>query len=159
MNALEKLSDGYETNEWDYGGKDMNAVRILKDRLRKTGEREELITYSKLVHNVPFSYPTINKGEPFYIEQWNGFERHLIGDVLAYISMDCYSNHKILPNVLVVDSAEVRPSRIFFNWMKKKEVIPNTNEDTINQFWITELISVYDWYTKNRKQRKINETV
>ncbi len=150
MDAIEaKMSEV----DWSYGNKDMNALAILEKRIAETGRSLGLITYTDLVKGVEFHLPNINSGNAYSIKtyDWTGLDRRIIGDFLGYASYRSYKKHGFMISALVVNRDEFRPSWHFFDWMKYLGVLPDLEEDTVMQFWITQINLAHNRLKANRR--------
>lgn len=134
--------------EWDYATTDVTALGELRNRVEDTGRRFQLISYTDLVKGVDFHYPSINGGAPYRINirDWSGLDRRIVGDCLGRISMESYLEAGFMASALVIARLESKPSDIFFEWMKRLGVLPDTREDTVLAFWADQVKRAHHWY-------------
>lgn len=139
--------------QWTWAGKDPVALAELEARIAKVGRNRGVITYSDLARDVIFHLPNVRNGEAFSINiyNWSGFERHLIGEFLGYISMQSYNRHKFMASALVVGTSECEPSFHFYDWMRKLGVLPDTEDATTLAFWGEQLRAAHGYYTGRRR--------
>ncbi len=65
--------------------------------------------------------------------------------------MRSYCANGFMASALVVNRLEYKPSDLFFEWMKRIEVLPNTNEGTVMKFWIDQVNKAHNWYKASRR--------
>lgn len=75
----------------------------------------------------------------------------MVGEFLGYISMRSYCANGFMASALVVNRLEYKPSDLFFEWMKRIEVLPDTNEGTVMKFWIDQVNKAHNWYKAARR--------
>lgn len=138
---------------WVYGDKDPKALAVLEERIADAGSKLGLITYSDLVKGVEFHLPNVRNGEAYQISiyDWTGLNRAILGDFLGYISARSYREAGFMASALAVNRAEYKPSDLFFEWMKKLEVLPDTNQDTVLAFWADQVNKAHNWYKAARR--------
>ena len=141
--------------QWTYAPQDPIAYAELEKRIAEAGKNLSLITYSDLVKGIEFHLPSVNEGSAYYmnISGWTGLDRHIIGDFLGKISCHSYCEHGFMANSLVVNRAEYKPSKIFFDWMEWLNVLPDTKEDTVLKFWAGQVNKAHNWYRSQRKKQ------
>jgi hypothetical protein len=139
--------------QWQYAELDPDAIAELTQRIRDTGKKFGLISYTDLVKGVDFHYPNINSGEAYRINiyDWSGLDRRIIGDCLGFISKESYIEAGFLASALVVARLESKPSDIFFEWMHSLDVLPNLKEDTILAFWSEQVKKAHHWYKYGKR--------
>lgn len=135
-----------------WADKDLNALEILEARIAEVGRNLQMITYSDLVKGVDFHLPNVRGGAAYRvpIHDWSGFDRGMVGEFLGYISTRSYCEHGFMASALVVNRNEYKPSDLFFEWMVRLNVLPDTNESTILQFWIEHVNKAHNWYKAGR---------
>ena len=55
-----------------------------------------------------------------------------------------------MASALVVSRMEYKPSEMFFDWMVKLQVLPDTTEDTVLAFWAEQVNKAHKWYKAGR---------
>jgi hypothetical protein len=78
------------------------------------------------------------------------FDRGMVGEFLGNISTRSYCAHGFMASALVVSRLEYKPSDLFFEWMVRLNVLPNTNQDTVLKFWIEHVNKAHNWYKAGR---------
>ena len=138
---------------WAWADKDPNALAILEERIAETGRNLGMITYSDLVKGVDFHLPNVRNGGAYRvpIHDWSGFDRGMVGEFLGYISMRSYCENDFMASALVVNRLEYKPSDLFFDWMVRLNVLPDTNESTVLKFWIEQVDKAHNWYQAARR--------
>jgi hypothetical protein len=137
---------------WTWADKDPKALEALEQRIAETGRQLAMITYSDLVRGIDFHLPNVRNGEPYRVSiyDWSGFDRGMVGDFLGYISARSYCKHGFMASALVVNRMEYKPSDLFFDWMAKLQVLPDTGEATVLKFWIEQVNKAHTWYKAGR---------
>lgn len=137
---------------WEYGDKDPTAVAILRERIKETGRKFGLISYSDIVKGVEFNFPNMN-GRTYRIDtyDWSGLDRRIIGDCLGYLSMESYLEAGFFCSSLVVARQESKPSDIFFEWMESLGILPNLKETTVLAFWSEQVKKAHQWYKYGKR--------
>jgi hypothetical protein len=150
---MDNLAQKLRAIEWDYADKDLDALGLLRQRIQDTGSRFGLISYSDLVKDIEFHYPNIDDGKTYRINAhgWTGLDRRIIGNCLAYLSMESYLEAGFMANALVIARLESKPSDIFFEWMESLGVLPDHNEDTVLAFWCEQVKKAHQWYAYKRR--------
>ena len=150
---MDQLANTLRAIVWDYADKDLAALAVLRDRIQDTGRNFSLISYTDLVKNIDFHYPNINNGIAYQINLhgWTGLDRKIIGNCLAYLSMESYLEAGFMANALVIARLESKPSDIFFDWMERLEVLPNQDEDTVLAYWCEQVKKAHQWYKYGRR--------
>jgi hypothetical protein len=146
MDAIEKQMN--EIN-WPYAENDPAALAEFKKRIENTGHGEGLISYSELVKGITFHLPNVNKGQPFQIDihEWSILDRAILGEFLGYISMLSYRKAKFMASALAISqSNDQRPSKHFFDWMKRLGILAGRDAD---DFWQEQVRKAYDWFKTN----------
>lgn len=123
------------------------AVDELYARLRQAAKLRRMITYSELVRGIKFECPEI-KSEPFEIVtfDWSGLDRKFIGGTLAQMLSDTILETGCIITSIIVDKNENAPSSILFDWLHRREVIPDLDENTVLSFWIYHVKKTYEWF-------------
>lgn len=139
--------------DWIWADKDPDALAVLEERIAEAGRNLSMITYSDLVKGVDFHLPNVRNGQAYRvpIHDWSGFDRGMVGEFLGYISMRSYCANGFMASALVVNRLEYKPSDLFFEWMKRIEVLPDTNEGTVMKFWIDQVNKAHNWYKAGRR--------
>ena len=142
------IQEQLDAIEWEYGDKDPAAIAELTSRIEEKGRNFGLISYSDLVRGIEFHFPNINGGKAYRIDtyDWSGLDRRIIGDCLGYISWRTYTQAKFMATALVIARLESKPSDLFFEWMERLGVLPNTKEDIVLAFWVTQVKKAHHWY-------------
>lgn len=145
---MDKIAKRLQEIDWEYADKDLSATAELEKRIENTGRNFGLISYTDLVKGIDFHYPNINHGKPYRINiyDWSGLDRRIVGDCLGYISKESYLAHSFMASALVIARLESKPSDIFFEWMESLGVLPNLREDTVLEFWVTQVKKAHHWY-------------
>lgn len=145
---MDVIEQRLRETQYQYADKDPTALGQLRDRVVQTGRRFGLISYTDLVRDVEFHYPNINHGRAHQIRgwEWSGLDRRIVGDCLAYISMESYVEARFMASALVIGRLESRPSDMFFEWMESLGVLPDTREDTVLAFWSDQVRRAHHWY-------------
>jgi hypothetical protein len=135
-----------------WADKDPAALEILEHRIADAGQNLQMITYSDLVKVVDFHLPNVRNSDAYRvpIHDWSGFDRGMVGEFLGYISTRSYCQHGFMASALVVNRLEYKPSELFFEWMVKLDVLPDTNEDSVLKFWIEQVNKAHNWYKAGR---------
>jgi hypothetical protein len=138
---------------WKWADKDPQALAALEEKIAAAGRNLQMITYSDLVKGVEFHLPNVRNGEAYRIpiHNWSGFDRGMLGEFLGYISMRSYCAHGFMASSLAVSRQEYKPSDLFFEWMVRLNVLPNTNEETVLKFWIEQVNKAHNWYKAGRE--------
>ena len=150
---MDKILQRMHAVQWKWATNDSNALAILEQRIAETGKKLQLITYSDLVSGVIFHLPNIRNGQDYQINTyaWSGLDRGIIGEFLAYISVRSYEQSGFMASSLVVSANEFKPSWHFFEWMKKLNVLPDINDDTVLAFWAEQVNRAHKWYKAQQK--------
>jgi hypothetical protein len=147
MDAIEKQMNQIN---WPYAENDPAALAELKKRIEDTGRRGDLIGYSELVKGITFHLPNVNKGQPFQINihDWSILDRAILEEFLGYISMLSYRKAKFMASALAISrkSDYNRPSKHFFDWMKRLGILAGRDAD---DFWQEQVRKAYDWFQSN----------
>jgi hypothetical protein len=135
-----------------WADKDPAALEILENRIAEAGRNLQMITYSDLVKGVDFHLPNVRHGNSYRvpIHDWSGFDRGMVGEFLGHISTRSYCQYGFMASALVVNRLEYKPSDLFFEWMAKLDVLPDTNEGTVLKFWIEHVNKAHNWYRAGR---------
>jgi hypothetical protein len=138
---------------WKWADQDPQALAALEEKIAAAGRNLQMITYSDLVKRVEFHLPNVRNGEAYRIpiHNWSGFDRGMLGEFLGYISMRSYCAHGFMASSLAVSRQEYKPSDLFFEWMVRLNVLPNTNEETVLKFWIERVNKAHNWYKAGRE--------
>lgn len=149
----EKIIRKLNESDWEYAPRDPVALCMLRDRIATTGKKFGLISYSDLVIGVDFHYENIRNGEAYNINvyDWTGLDRRIIGDCLGYISMESYKQAGFMASALVIGRIESKPSDNFFEWMEYLNVLPDTKESTVLEFWSNQVHYAHQWFKYGRK--------
>ncbi len=142
------IQDKLDAVQWSYADKDLSAINELTRRIRETGRKFGLVSYSDLVKGIEFHYPNIDGGASYRIDtyDWSGLDRRIIGDCLGFISWKSYTEAKFMASALVVARWESKPSDIFFEWMEYLGVLPDVKQDTVLEFWSLQVKRAHHWY-------------
>ena len=136
--------------KWSYAENDPDALAELKRSIEDIGRREGWITYSQLVTGVRFHLPNVNNGCPFQIDthEWSILDRAIVGDFLGYISTLSYRKAKFMASALVISKRKEydRPSKHFFDWMKRLGILAGRDPD---DFWQEQVKKAHDWFKSN----------
>jgi hypothetical protein len=65
---------------------------------------------------------------------------------LGKISADSYLEAGFMASALAVTKGEREPSRLFFEWMKELDVLPNLRKDTVLAFWADQVNKAHSHY-------------
>lgn len=144
----EKITCKLNESDWEYAPHDLVALSALRDRIAETGRSFGLISYSDLVKGVDFHYSNIRDGEAYRINirDWTGLDRRIVGDCLGYLSMESYKEAGLMASALVIARLESKPSENFFDWMEHLEVLTDTKESTVLEFWTQQVRLAHQWY-------------
>jgi hypothetical protein len=156
---MDLISTALEAVRWQYADQDLAAIQTLTERIRLTGRKFGLISYTDLVDGVEFRYSSINNGAPHHINvwgEWTGLDRRIIGDCLGYISKSSYLEAGFMASALVIARQESKPSDIFFEWMKDLGVLANLREDTVLAFWSDQVKRAHHWYRYGKQLTSTN---
>jgi len=146
--SREALIQKFHEMEWSFADKDAGALGELERRIADAGKQKKLITYSELARGVEFHLPNIRDGAAYEIRtnEWHGLDRKIIGEFLGLASARSYENAGFMASALVVSGLELKPSDIFFEWMKTLDVLPDLSEMTVLAFWADEVNKAHRWY-------------
>ena len=149
---MDELCRKMQSIDWIWADKDPTALTILEGRIEETGKNLSMITYSDLVKGIDFHLPNVNDGVAYRvtIHNWSGFDRGFVGEFLGYVSMRSYCAHGFMASALAVNKVDFKPSDLFFDWMKRLDVLSDTNENTVLQFWIEQVNKAHNWYKASR---------
>ena len=149
----ERLARRMELLDWKWGDKDPVALQELERRIAEAGRKLSLITYSDLAKNLVFHLPNLRNGAPYRISihNWSGLDREIIGSFLGYISMRSYRKAGFMASALAVNRAEYRPSEHFFRFMRELNILPDSEESTILEFWADQVNRAHKWYRSRRR--------
>ena len=138
---------------WKWADKDPEALAVLEGRIEEAGRSLQMITYSDLVKGVDFHLPNVRNGEAYRvpIHDWSGFDRGMVGEFLGYISTRSYCQYGFMASALVVNRLEYKPSDLFFEWMVRLNVLPDTDDGTVLKFWIEQVNKAHNWYKSGRQ--------
>ena len=150
---MDEIAIKLESTEFEYAPLDPAAVSQLAERIRHTGTKFSLISYSDLVKGIEFHFPNISDGKAYRIDtyDWSGLDRRIIGDCLGFLCKESYSEAGFMCSALVIARLESKPSDIFFEWMKYLDVLPNTSEATVLKFWSQQVQKAHQWYKYGKK--------
>jgi hypothetical protein len=150
---MDEICERMQQVDWVWADKDPDALATLEERIAEAGRNLSMITYSDLVKGVDFHLPNVRNGQAYRvpIHDWSGFDRGMVGEFLGYISMRSYCANGFMASALVVNRLEYKPSDLFFEWMKRIEVLPDTNEGTVMKFWIDQVNKAHNWYKADRR--------
>lgn len=151
---MDLIEEKMRAIQWEYADKDLGALGALRERIEQTGRKNGLISYTDLVTGIPFHYPNINHGAPHYIQvfgEWTGLDRRIIGNCLAYISMESYIEAGFMASALVVARLEAKPSEMFFQWMEELGALPDLSEYAVLKFWTEQVRRAHQWYRYGKK--------
>ena len=145
---MDVLAEKLEQVKWLYGDKDLAAARELEHRIAASARQKGFITYSDLVRDVTFHLPNVANGQPYQIRtsEWSGLDRKILGEMLGYISAKSYVRAGFLATAVVVSRSELKPSDLFFAWMKELNALPDLKEDTVLAFWARHFNEALKWY-------------
>jgi len=148
----DELCKKMRAENWKWADKDPNALAVLEGKIAEVGRNLGMITYSDLVKGVDFHLPNVRNGQAYRvpIHNWSGFDRGMVGEFLGYISMRSYCEHGFMASALVVNRLEYKPSDLFFEWMVRLNVLPDTNEGTVLKYWIEQVNKAHNWYKAGR---------
>ena len=134
--------------KWLYGDKDLAAASELEHRIAASARHRGFITYSELVRDVTFRLPNVANGQPYQIRtsEWSGLDRKILGECLGYSSSRSYLQAGFLATAVVVSQSELKPSDLFFAWMKELNALPDLKEDTVLAFWARQFNEALKWY-------------
>jgi hypothetical protein len=137
--------------EFLYSNEDIDSVIELEERIASYARKRQLITYSQLVEGVTFHFSSIKNGASYTIDiqDWTGIDREIIGNLLGFISTRSYQAHGFMLSALVVNKKESKPSEEFFKWMRRLNVLPNLNDETVFSFWGQQIILVNKYYSNH----------
>lgn len=132
--------------EWKYADNDPAAVAVLRERFTDSARQQQLIHYSDLVEGVEFALPT--RREPYQIDtsEWVGFDRHLIGDYLGYLSSESYRAHGFMISAIAVSKADGTPSKQFFAWARELGLLKKRGQDAALAFWTEQMNRAFDHF-------------
>ncbi|MFL6334105.1 MAG: hypothetical protein ACJ754_12400 [Pyrinomonadaceae bacterium] len=149
----DELCKKMRDENWKWADKDPHALAILEGKIAEVGRTLGMITYSDLVKGVDFHLPNVRNGQAYRvpIHDWSGFDRGMVGEFLGYISMRSYCEHGFMASALVVNRLEYKPSDLFFEWMVRLNVLPETNEGTVLKYWIEQVNKAHNWYKAGRQ--------
>lgn len=147
------ISRKLATLEWTWGDKDPAALAELEKRIAQEGRKRRLITYSELVKDVVFHLPNVRNGAPYRIKtyDWSGLDRAIVGSFLGYISLRSYREAGFMASALVVNSAELKPSRHFFEFMQELAVLTDKDETAVLGFWADQVNKAHRYYRSGRR--------
>lgn len=151
---MDSIAAALQAVQWQYADQDLRAIDVLTGRIRETGRKFGLISYTDLVDGIEFHYRNINNGAPHQISvwgEWTGLDRRIIGDCLGFISRNSYLEAGFMASALVIARQESKPSDIFFEWMRDLGVLPNLREDTVLAFWSEQVKRAHHWYRYGKK--------
>jgi hypothetical protein len=108
--------------KWRFAEDDVESARILERRIADAARNlaDKFITYSDAVEGVTFHPSFAPGGHLIDTHAWRDIDRQLIGDYLGYICSRTFNNVRILASALVVDKAEGRPSKPFFDLLGQR---------------------------------------
>jgi hypothetical protein len=148
---MDPIAEKLKAIEWLYADKDLAAATELEHRIADSARKLGFVTYSHLVKDVTFRLPNVAGGGPYQIRtyDWSGLDRRILGDFLGYISTQSFLKAGFLATALVVSSTELKPSDMFFSWMKDLGALPDLREDTVLAFWSRHFKAGLQWYKAN----------
>jgi hypothetical protein len=148
---MDPLVAKLEAVEWRYGDKDPAAAREFEHRIASCARGKGFITYSEIIRDVTFHLPNVANGQPYQIRasEWSGLDRKILGEFLGYVSARSYVSAGFLATAVVVSSSELKPSDLFFAWMKELDALPDLKEDTVLAFWARHFREALKWYKAN----------
>ena len=129
---------------------DPNALAEMRQRLIEVGRRDELITYSDLVHGITFRLPTVNECRPFMItrDDWTDLNRMILGRFLGYLSAESYRDNDpgFMLSALAVSKETGQPSEGgFFGWARDVGLLEQQGEEAALTFWIEQVRLAQAW--------------
>lgn len=153
MPSRKEILRKLDSIEWDFAPHDLVAARSMAERICRQGRVGGLIPYSNLVSGISFTLPNVNGGMPFLIDTdgFTGINRRILGDLLGFISSASFRAADFWASSLVVSLTEYQPSDVFFNWMEDLNILPDTKEKTVEEYWIAQVSKAEAWYKANPK--------
>ena len=147
---MDKILERFRSIPWRYAPQDSAARAELARRIADAGRREQLISYSDLVRNVPFHLPTLRAQEHrIDTADWQELDRAIIGDFLGYLSMESYERGGFFASALVVGKESRLPGEGFYNLLKELGLIKSSKTDKAAYLWADHVQKAQDWYRTN----------
>ncbi len=145
--ALAKLT----SMSWPYADRDPAALAKLEGRLADVGRREDLISYTDLVHGVTFRLPNVDNGQPFElgVPEWRDVDRDILGDVLGRLCVDSYRKGEFLVSALAKSRETGEPSEGFWNLVAAAGLMQSKNANKRLMFWMEQVRKAHQWYGRN----------
>lgn len=127
-------------DDFPAGDVDPQALDEVRRRLARTRLGRTVITYSDLVSGIAFHHASFWP-HPHIIDthDWTGLDRQMIGGVLARLSVESLRRRGYLIGALVVEKAEPKPSKVFFDWLYDTGVITDGSEVGYERFWVEQM--------------------
>jgi hypothetical protein len=144
---MDKIIERFNEMSWRFAPQDPEGCAALEGRIRDTGRRGALITYSDLVRGVSFRLPGRDPPEhQIDVREWQEVDRSILGDYLGYLSMQTYQQAEFFCSALVVSKETGMPGEGFFGLLKDLGLISSSKTNKATYIWSDHVAKAHAWY-------------
>jgi len=141
-----RFIDNLEKQNYPFAKDNASAITKFKNKIQIAAQSGGMLTYSQLVNGVTF---TINEQDRVIDTlTWQNIDRRVVGDLLAYITLEWYKELEIVPTMIIVEQKDGTPSQISQNWLRDMEAYRGQFLD----FWISEVSKTHTHFKKVLKE-------